>query len=84
MTGTLRLAAMVFSAAIVTSMGAAAQAQPRNLNAHAQAPGASDMEIRKMCYEQANKRWSSTNQDMQKVREFAYTTCAVDHGVRDP
>jgi len=76
---------MVFSAAIVASMGAAAQAKTRNFDAYAQAPGQmSDMEIRKMCYEQANKRWSSTNQDPQKVRGFAYTTCAFDHGVRNP
>ena len=85
MTETLRLATMVFSAAIVASMGAAAQAKTRNLDAYAQAPGlTSDMEIRKECYEQANKRWSSTNQDLQKVREFAYSTCAFDHGVRNP
>jgi len=41
---------MVFSAAIVASMGAAAQAKTRNFDAYAQAPGQmSDMEIRKMC-----------------------------------
>ena len=85
MTGSLRVAAAVFAAAIIASMSATAQAKTKNVNAFAQAPRhESDMDIRKECYEQANKRWSSSNQDLQRVREFAYSTCAVERGVRNP
>jgi hypothetical protein len=85
MTGTLRVAAIMFSAAIAASTGATAYAKARNLDAYAQAPRQeSDMDIRKECYEQANKRWSSTNQDLQKVRDFAYSTCVFERGVRNP
>ena len=70
-------------AALVASTGAYARAnQPAGLaGAHA---AASDMEIRKQCYAEARNRWTSTSQDMQTNRDFAYRTCAFDHGVRNP
>jgi len=42
------------------------------------------MEFRKDCSAEANKRWPSSNQDMQTNRDYAYRTCAVQHGVRNP
>ena len=85
MTGSLRVAAAVFAAAIIASMSATAQAKTKNVNAFAQAPRhESDMDIRKDCFAEANKRWPSSNQDMQRVREFAYSTCVTEHGVRNP
>jgi hypothetical protein len=50
-------------------------------NAH---NSASDMDIRKQCYQEAQLRWSSTSQDVQTSRDFAYQTCAYSHGVRNP
>ena len=40
--------------------------------------------IRQKCYDYANSTWRSSNQEMQTVRDFAYRTCAFDHGVRNP
>jgi hypothetical protein len=40
--------------------------------------------IRQKCYEQANSTWRSSNQEMQTVRDYAYRTCAFDHGLRKP
>jgi hypothetical protein len=83
MTVTTRLAAILFSAAIVASTGVAAQA--RNLHAYAQAPRQeTDMDIRKQCYAESNKRWPTTNQDLQTARWYAYTTCAAEHGIQNP
>jgi hypothetical protein len=31
-----------------------------------------------------NNTWRSSNQEMQTNRDFAYRTCASDHGVRNP
>lgn len=45
---------------------------------------ASDMDVRKQCYDEAQHRYPSTSQDMQTNRDFAYRTCAVEHGVRNP
>jgi len=45
---------------------------------------ASDMDVRKQCYEEARQRYPSTSQDMQTNRDFAYRTCAVEHGVQNP
>lgn len=42
------------------------------------------MEFRKDCYAEANKRRPSSNQDMPTNRDYAYRTCAVQHGVRNP
>jgi hypothetical protein len=43
-----------------------------------------DMSIRQKCYEETKNRWSSSNQDVQTSRDFAYRTCTVDHGVNNP
>src|SRR5215472_18060971 len=40
----------------------------------------SDMAVRQQCYEMAAKQVSSTNQDMQTVRDYVYKNCAADHG----
>lgn len=91
MTRTTRLAAFAVSIAFVAATGVSADAKTkhhhvrRHLDAYAQATHQeSDMQIRQECYAQANKRWSSSNQDLQKVREFAYSTCAFDRGVYNP
>jgi hypothetical protein len=44
----------------------------------------SEMDIRKQCYEEARQRWPSSNQEMQTNRDFAFRTCAFDHGVHNP
>jgi hypothetical protein len=40
--------------------------------------------IRQQCYTEAKNRWPSSNQEMQTNRDFAYSTCAFEHGVRTP
>jgi hypothetical protein len=45
---------------------------------------ASDMDVRKQCYQEARQRWPSSAQDVQTARDFAYRACAVDHGVSSP
>ncbi len=40
--------------------------------------------VRQKCYEYANSTWKSSNQEMQTVRDYAYRTCAYNHGVRNP
>jgi hypothetical protein len=52
--------------------------------AHASAMGTSETDIRKQCAEEARARWGTTNQDMQKNRDFAATTCMIEHGVHNP
>ena len=90
MTGTLRLTAIFASVAIAASMSVAANAKTRHhrhTNAYASAaPQQSQdpMEIRHQCYLEANKRWPSSNQEMQTVRWFAYSTCAAEHGIMNP
>jgi hypothetical protein len=42
------------------------------------------MDIRKQCYAEARDRWGPNSQDMQTPRDFAYRTCAFEHGVRNP
>jgi hypothetical protein len=91
MTGTVRLAALVASAAIVASMGIAAQAKTKarhhHYNAYASAApqqAQDPMAIRQQCFLEANKRWPSSNQEMQTVRWFAYSTCAAEHGIYNP
>ncbi|HEX4553158.1 MAG TPA: hypothetical protein VH249_04180 [Xanthobacteraceae bacterium] len=70
---------------VITSSGAYA-ATPHNGGSRfgAARNSVSDMDIRTQCYEEARQRWPSTSQDMQTNRDFAYRTCAVDHGVRNP
>ena len=52
--------------------------------AHASAVGTSETDIRKQCAEEARARWGTTNQDMQRNRDFAASTCMFDRGVRNP
>lgn len=73
-------AALAASAAIVASSGASARTNHNGVHNGAQ----SDMDIRQQCYAEAKERWPTTNQDMQTNRDFAYRTCAFDHGVRNP
>jgi len=71
--------------AVIASSGALARPAHHSAAAFAGAHNSvSDMDIRKQCYEEARQRWPSTGQDMQTNRDFAYRTCAVDHGVRNP
>jgi hypothetical protein len=78
-------AALAVVTTIVLASVASAQTNHRNTSAFAGAHnGTSDMDTRKQCYAMARERWPSTNQDMQTNRDFAYRTCAFDHGVRNP
>jgi hypothetical protein len=40
--------------------------------------------IRQKCYEYANTTWRTSNQELQTARDYAYRTCAFEHGVRNP
>ena len=77
--------ALAIVAALAASTGAYARTTQHNAaglaGAHA---SASDMDIRQQCYAEAKTRYPSTSQDMQTNRDFAYRTCAFDHGVRNP
>ena len=62
-------------------------ANARTDRAHAAIAGAhnsvsDDVSVRQQCYEQARARWSSSNQEMQTNRDYAYRSCAFDHGLR--
>jgi hypothetical protein len=77
-----RYAALAFVTAVTMSSSAYARSHHHSIaGAH---NGMSDMDIRQQCYAEAKQRWSSTNQDMQTNRDFAYRTCAFDHGVHNP
>ena len=77
--------ALTIVAALAASTGADARTHQPNAAALAGArASASDMDIRKQCYADARSRWPSTSQDVQTARDFAYRTCAFDHGVRNP
>ena len=52
--------------------------------AHASVAGTSEVDIRRQCADEARARWGTTNQDMQKNRDFAATTCMFERGVRNP
>jgi hypothetical protein len=72
-------------AALTASTGAYARVNQHNTAALAGAHASvSDTDIRKQCYAEARNRWPSTSQDVQTARDFAYRTCAFDHGVRNP
>jgi hypothetical protein len=80
-----RCAALAVLTALVASSGAYARSNHNSANPLAGAHnGASDMDIRQQCHQEALTRWPSTSQDMQTNRDFAYRACAVDHGVRNP
>jgi hypothetical protein len=57
---------------------------PIQPGAHASAVGTSETDIRQQCADEARARWGTTNQDMQRNRDFAASTCMVEHGVRNP
>ena len=75
-------------AALTVSSGAYARANQNSPSiqpgARASAVGTSETDIRKQCAEEARARWGTTNQDMQKNRDFVASTCMVEHGVRNP
>jgi hypothetical protein len=72
-------------AALAASDGANARTTQNSAAALAGAHASvSDTDIRKQCYAEARNRWPSTSQDVQTARDFAYRTCAFDHGVRNP
>jgi len=70
--------------AVIASSGAYARTNQNGPLAGAHNSTLDEMEIRKQCYAEAKDRWPSTSQDMQTNRDFAYRTCAFDHGVRNP
>jgi hypothetical protein len=50
--------------------------------ARASAVGTSEVDIRRQCADQARAQWGTTNQDMQKNRDFAASTCMFEHGAQ--
>jgi hypothetical protein len=78
-----RYAALAVFTAVIASSAASARVNHRSAAPDAH-NGSSEMDMRKQCYEEARQRYPSTSQDMQTNRDFAYRTCAVDHGVRNP
>jgi hypothetical protein len=77
--------ALAVVAALSASTGAYARVTQHNTAGLAGArASASDMDIRQQCFAEAKNRYPSTSQDMQTNRDFAYRTCAFDHGVRNP
>ena len=54
--------------------GARNQAAPTD---RAQSP----VDMRQQCYEKAAKQVSSSNQELQTVRDYVYRNCAYDHGL---
>jgi hypothetical protein len=80
-----RCAALAVLTVIVASSGASARTNHDSAGPLAGVHNsASDSDIRKQCYEEARQRWPSTSQDMHTNRDFAFRTCAYDHGVRNP
>ena len=80
-----RCAALAVFTVVIASSGAYARAHHNGASPLAAARNSvSDTDIRTQCYEDARRRWPSTSQDMQTNRDFAYHTCAFDHGVRNP
>jgi len=88
-----RLASCITSALLLTAMasshadaryhyrgdraafgGARAQAAPTDRPQPA-------TDARQQCYEKAAKQVSSSNQDLQTVRDYVYKDCAFDHGL---
>jgi hypothetical protein len=89
-----RLACCITSALLLTAMASshadardhhrgntAAFAGARNQASPTDRPQ-SAMDARQQCYEMAAKQVSSTNQDLQSVRDYVYKNCAADHGMR--
>lgn len=76
--------ALAIVAALTASTGAYARVNQHAAGLAGAHASASDMDIRQQCYAEAKNRYPSTSQDMQTNRDFAYRTCAFDHGVRNP
>jgi hypothetical protein len=81
--------------AALTVLAVSPNADARTSRTHAAQDGAAaitgahnsitdENSIRQQCAETARSRWPSSNQEMQTNRDFAYRTCAFDHGVRNP
>ena len=85
-----RFSCAALAALTVVSLSSIADARSHPARDRANPPAGAynsvndEMSIRQKCYAEAKDRWSSTNQDMQTNRDFAYRTCAVDHGIRNP
>jgi hypothetical protein len=82
-----RCAALALFTAVIASSGASAAVKHHNANAAPIAGahnGPNEMDMRKQCYEEARSRYPSTSQDMQTNRDYAATTCMVEHGVHNP
>jgi hypothetical protein len=77
--------ALAVLTAVIASSGANARTKQNSADSFRGAHNSlSEMDVRKQCYEEARLRWPSMNQEMQTNRDFAYRTCAFDHGVRNP
>ena len=70
--------ALALIAALTLSSGADARTHPGARAA------ASNMDMRKQCYEEARSHWGTNSQDMQTPRDFLYRACMYDHGMRNP
>src|SRR5262249_45948215 len=73
-------------AALSVTSGAYARANHPSIQpgARASVAGSSEADIRRPCAEEGRARSGTTNQDMQKNRDFAAATCMFDRGVRNP
>jgi hypothetical protein len=80
---------LIVAAAVTLTVSSDAYARshhndPSSQPGAASAAGASQTDIRQQCSEAARARWGTNSQDMQTPRDFAYSTCMFDHGVRNP
>jgi len=81
------ISSLALLAALTMTSGAYARVNhvsPSIQGAHASVVGTSETDIRRQCADEARARWGTTNQDMQRNRDFAATTCMVEHGIRNP
>ena len=76
--------ALAVIAALTASTGAYARVNHGATGLAGAHNSVSDMDIRQQCFAEAKNRYPSTSQDMQTNRDFAYRTCAFDHGVHNP
>jgi hypothetical protein len=77
----------VLAALTMTSGAFAARVNhnsPSIQGAHASVAGSSEADVRRQCADEARARWGTTNQDMQRNRDMAASTCIFDHGIRNP
>ena len=80
--------ALALLAALTVTSGAYARVNHNSPSiqpgAHASVAGTSEADIRKQCADEARARWGTSNQDMQRNRDFAASTCMFERGVRNP